>query len=139
MDGPTTLPPAAAADYSKNPPRPPRMRMAGWAWWIKDAFCGLGRTSCSSPDTSRNFPGMNFAGVPPASAEIVDKWRASLSQTQKVSLKKDIDAAIASIAKFRHAGRFRNLPGLRKRLAGASKRLDRQLGQTYGSERLKVR
>jgi len=56
-------------------------------------------------------------------AEIVDKWHDSLSQTQKVSLKNAIDAAIASIAKFRHAGRFRNLPDLRTRLNDASKRL----------------
>jgi hypothetical protein len=56
-------------------------------------------------------------------AEIVDKWRESLSRTQKVSLKKAIDAAIDSIAKFRQSSRFRNLPDLRKRLDETSKRL----------------
>lgn len=56
-------------------------------------------------------------------AEIVDRWQDRLSQNQKTSLKKAIDAAIASVAKFRHAGRFRNLPGLRRRLNEASERL----------------
>ena len=56
-------------------------------------------------------------------AEIVDKWRDDLTPTQKVSLKKALDEAINSIAKFRHAGRFRNIMDLRERLGNASRRL----------------
>jgi len=55
--------------------------------------------------------------------EIVDKWRDSLTQTQKISLKNVIDEAVASIDKFRQTSRFRNLPDLKKRLEYASKRL----------------
>jgi hypothetical protein len=56
-------------------------------------------------------------------AEIVDKWYESLTQNQKVSLRKAVDEAIRSITKFRHTGRFRNLPDLKERLTKASKKL----------------
>jgi hypothetical protein len=57
-------------------------------------------------------------------AEIVDKHRHTLSPEQRASLKVSIEAAILSVSKFRHAGRFRNLPDLRNRLAAAVKSLD---------------
>ncbi|UEM04316.1 SIR2 family protein [Skermanella rosea] len=56
-------------------------------------------------------------------AEIVDRHSHTLSQEQKKSLKKIIEAAIRSIANFKHLDRFRNLPELRNRLAGAVKAL----------------
>lgn len=56
-------------------------------------------------------------------ADIVDKWRDKLTSVQKLSVKKAIDDAIVSISRFRHSGRFRNLPDLKSRLADASRRL----------------
>ncbi len=56
-------------------------------------------------------------------AEIVDKYSHALSTEQKNSLKLSIEAAIRSISKFKHTGRFRNLTELRNRLSGAVKAL----------------
>ncbi|CAI9403548.1 hypothetical protein ANOBCDAF_04440 [Pleomorphomonas sp. T1.2MG-36] len=56
-------------------------------------------------------------------AEIVDRYSHGLTTDQRTSLKKSIETAIRSIARFRHPDRFRNLAELRNRLAGAVKEL----------------
>jgi len=56
-------------------------------------------------------------------AEITEKHRASLSDIQKMTLKKCVDEAIKSIKASKQTDRFRNLPDLRRRLTAASQSL----------------